>query len=791
MSQFDDADLLGKLGSGESIASLCDAAGMTRDDFDAWWRETTRRRVPQPGEYSVSGASAEVTISRDAHGIPHIFAKNDRDLFFGFGWAMAEDRLFQLDWLRRKGLGRLSEIIGADGLELDRIARTVGLNRLAAAEWERLPGDVQDVLEAFSGGVNALIEEIGDNLPIEFDLLQYRPEPWTPIDSLAIENEFRWYLTGRFPIICMPELAKRELGEGPLLDEFLLGELDEESILHPGDYTAAAELPLEPVGSAVGDPDASTGSNNWVVSGDRTTNGKPLVGSDPHIAFEAVSCWYEAHLCGGSVNVAGMAYVGIPAIMFGRNERVAWGITNNICSLRDLYRERTDPDHPGCFEYDGDWEPIRELTETIKVRDGLDVNKTIRFSRNGPIVDDLLPSPADRTGPVSLKWLGLSQGGWLESLLAMDRAGSVGELRAAVRPWHVPTFSLVLADVDGNIGFQTAGRIPVRNRLERAYRKGWDPEDQWNGLMPFEEMPAIHNPERGWIGSANNRLAPNDFPHLLYGCWSNGGRGRRIREMLEDRNGLSVEDMRDMQQDALNLRAAAFVPGLINVLKPANDELTEAAIAQLEAWDFRSEPNSAAPTIFNVFFTNWGLAVSRERFDKSSAEFLAKGLDACAARLLVSDEAGWFSDGNREELIRSTFAQTLTYLTERFGSEPSSWTWDKLHKMPLKHVLSVRGDLSELLDHGGAGVRGDMTTVCNTGSGIDWTAASGAGYRLIADLSSNPPVLKAVDGQSQSGHPGSSHYTDQYDDWLNGRYHDISLSRTSSPDHSRSTLKSS
>lgn len=769
-----DQNRLGRLGSGDSIEAVCDAAGIDRAEFDRWWTETIQQRGHVKSGRITAGVESDVSIHRDSNGIPHIHAKTDRDLFFGYGWAMAEDRLFQLDWLRRKGHGRLSEIIGADGLEVDTVSRTVGLNRIAAAEWERLPAEVQQLLEAFSDGINSFIGDCGDKLPIEFDLLKYRPEPWSPVDCLAIEVEFRWYLTGRFPVICMPELAKRTLGEGPLLREYLLGEEDQESILHPGDYKPLAGEPPEPIGETVADPDASTGSNNWVVSGRRTTTGAPLLASDPHIAFEAVSCWYEAHLCGGSFNVAGMTYVGMPAIMFGRNEQAAWGITNNICSLRDLYQERTDDSQPGCFEYYGQWERAREVTETITVRDGAPFECIVQFSRNGPIVDDILPAPANELGPVSLNWLGMTHGGWLTSLLDMNRASSVSELREATRPWHVPTFSLVLADTDGQIGFHAAGRIPVRNRSERAFRRGWDPEDQWQGLIPFDEMPSFDNPARGWIASANNRIAPDDFPHRMYGGWVSGCRGQRIREMIESRKSVSMDDMRDMQQDARNIRAAALVPDLLQELEPCDDKI-RTAMEVLNCWDGVAESQSAATTIFNVFYSRWCATVSSVRFTGATAELLTKGVDPSAGRLLKSDPHGWFPNGDRQQQLRKTFSETLEYLIDRFGSDMSDWEWGRLHFMPLRHVLSSRGDLGQLLDHGGAGVRGDMLTVCNTGSGPDWTANTGAGYRMVADLSSSPPVLRAVDAQSQSGQPGSPHYNDQFDDWVSGRYHEISL----------------
>ena len=718
-----------------------------------------------------------------------MYADDDTDLFFGFGLATAQDRLFQLDYLRRKACGRLSEVLGEQALPLDTIARTVGLPRIAAAEWKRLSPHVRRLLESFAAGVNAVISDTAECPPIEFDLLDYRPEPWDPVDCLAIESELRWYMTGRLPVIAIPEVAKRVLGQGRLYDEFLLGEADEESILHQCDYERAADShATEPVGQVMNDPDEAVGSNNWVLSGKRTTTGRPLLGSDPHIAFEAVSCWYQVHLCGGSFNVAGMSYVGLPAVMIGRNDRVAWGITNNICSQRDLYQERTSQENPGAFLYDGEWEPEQRLVETIKVRGGESVEKTIRFSRNGPIVDELLPPGAEETGPVALKWLGAYQGGWLTAMLDMDRAGSVDAFRRALRPWHVPTFSLVFADVDGSIGFQATGRIPVRKHPEHGYRPGWDPEHQWQGLIPFESMPSVVDPERGWITSANNRLAPEDYPYRLFGCWSSGWRARRIRRMIEARPQHSPDDMRTMHQDLQSLRAVELVPLLISQIEQHSQGRIGDAVKSLSDWDCRCHSESTAASIFNVFFTCWCRAVARQRFDAETVDMLSDALGGCAGRLLSTDPAGWFDGADRQQCIVNAFEEALDLLTERFGPDLRQWTWGRLHRMPLRHVLSGRGDLGELLDHGGAAVAGDMVTVCNTGSGPEWSAATGGGYRAVSDLSRQPPVLQAIDAQSQSGHPGSSHYSDQHKIWLAGNYREISLDRESARESSVTCL---
>lgn len=828
-------ELLARLGAGESIAEVCRAAGFTAEDFESWWRRECASRVPAMSGTKRAAVGGKARIERDARGLAHIFAENDDDLFFGFGYATAQDRLFQLDYLRRRAAGRLAEVLGPEGLELDLTARIVGLPRIAEAEWAALPEETRRLVSAYSKGVNAVIDESRERLPIEFDLLGYTPEPWRPQDCLAIAGEFRWYLTGRFPVIVIPELARRTLGDGPLYKAFLQAEADAEAILPPGEYPAR-RFGTEPVGVTANDPQEGSGSNNWVISGTKALAGKPLLASDPHIAFGAVSCWHEVRLTGGSFNVAGIAYAGTPAILFGRNERVAWGITNNICSIRDLYQEKTDAAHPGCFLYDGRWEPARERTETIRVKGQEPVTKTIRFSRNGPIVDEILPAPARDTGPVSLKWLGASQCGWLTALLNMDRAKTCDELRRATEPWLVPTFCLVYGDVFGHIGYQCTGRIPIREVWERGYRPGWDPKHQWTGLIPFEGMPHSADPSRGWIGTANNRVAADDFPYPLSGTWGNGFRAVRIRQMLEGQPKFRRHDFTRMQQDSVSLRGVDCVPPLLEMLHAALEGCEEGrgqrtdgrssddqrskrqndgggaaahgdamrtqvrqAMEYLAVWDCRMEPDRVAASIFNVFFAQWCQRVAEERFTGETATLVAGAIGGLAGELLASDKWGWFAppqggatkeeaERTRTDAIVTTFVAVLEFLEGKFGPDMLNWSWGRLHTLQQQHILTGRGELGKLLDRGGVPVRGDYITVCNTGQGVDFSAPTGAGYRLIVDLADPHAGLWAVDAGSESGHPGSPHYDDQLPDWLTARYHYIPLQQEGLPTTAESTL---
>jgi penicillin G amidase len=779
------AEILRRLGSGATIEAVCRAAGIDRERFDAWWKAEIERRVPPHDDERSAPVSRPVEILRDACGIPHILAAGDEDLFYGFGYAMAQDRLFQLDYLRRRAWGTLSEVLGAEALEIDLTSRTMGLGAIAQAEWAATSDETRRLLTAFSAGVNAHIDDCGQieqdesRLPIEFDLLDYRPSAWSPVDCLAIEGEFRWYLTGRLPVFAVPEMVRRQLGDGPLYEAFLQGEADDECMLPPGSYTprGCATPDAAAPSKSGGDPTPCQGSNNWVLAGTRTTTGKPLLASDPHIAFGAVSCWYEVHLCGGSFNVAGMAYAGMPAVMFGRNEQVAWGCTNNICAQRDLYQERTDAAHPDCFFYDGRWEAAGRREELIAIKGASPVRKTIRTSRHGPIVDELLPEATRASEPVSVRWLGSEPCRWLESLLAMDRAGSAEELRESTRPWHVPTFSVVFCDTQGHVGYQAVGRIPIRKHATRAYRPGWDPAHQWQGLVPFEGMPRLTDPARGFAVTANNRPAPDDFAFPLAGVWSSGYRARRIRQMIEARERLSFEDLPPMQLDVLSLRAVECVPRLLAALDDLGGPTQRAALDELRRWDCRMETDSSAAAIFDVFFAHWSLVVAKEHFAGEAAALVAAAAGGLAAELLCRDEAGWFADGCRLAALRRAFESALELLSVRLGPSPKDWQWGRLHHMQVRHVLSGRGNLAELLDQPSLPVRGNMLTVCNTGGDVDRQGTLGAGYRMIVDMSVSPAEMWAVDVGSESGHPGSPHYGDQLRPWHEGRYHRLPLDR--------------
>jgi penicillin amidase len=770
MKTLNSREMLARVGVGETLTNLAATCGLSRDEVEIWWHNECQRRLPVlDGVQRLPAVEGSVRIERDEWGMPHVRAASDRDLFFGFGYAVAQDRLFQLDYLRRKGRGRLAEVLGPEAFDYDLLARTIDLGSIAEREWTTLPDEVRARLRDYAAGVNAFIEQSPGSLPIEFDLLDYRPEPWLPTDCLVILGDFRWYLTGRFPVIVIPELAKRALGDGPLYRAFLEGEADEESMLPPGSYTPG------PRRAPSGGTESPGGSNNWVLAGTRTASGLPIVANDPHVPYYAVSIWHEVHLDGGSFRVAGATLAGTPAVMIGRNERVAWGITNNICSQRDLYQERTDRAHPGCFLFDGQWLPATEREEVIKVRGKPDVKKVIRSSRNGPIVDEVLPAAARHTGPVSLRWLGFEPCGWLTALLGMSRARNVQEFRQASEPWLVPTFNVVCADVEGQIGHQSTGRIPVRPVAERGYRPGWDPAHQWQGVIPFPEMPHQVDPPRGFIVTANHRLAPDDYPWPLSGTWVSGHRGRRIRTQIESATGQRVEDSQRLQLDVVSGRARECVPPLVALLEADADPLCQQAARLLRGWDGTVDVGAVAPAVFNVFFARWCREVIAERFPPEQVDLVSTICGGIAARLLTGDDAGWFTRRTLSEALRQAVQAAWDELTARLGCDATGWTWGRLHTLQQKHYLSGRGELGAFFDRSGLSLSGDATTVCNNSPDPTWAAWIGAGYRMVCDLSDPGCGYWSVEIGSISGHPGSPHYDDQLLLWNKGGLRYLSL----------------
>jgi penicillin amidase len=778
-------DLLrGKL----SRAEAAQQAGVPEAALDAARDALLAAKLP-PASLTLSSLQGvverPVRIVRDRSGTPHVYAETARDLFVGYGFAMAQDRLWQIDFYRRRALGRLAEILGSSAVALDRRNRLLGFGPIADQEVAALSPEEAVALDGFAAGINAWIDQVSgsaNRLPIEFEILAYAPEAWTPRDSIALMRAFFWQLTGRLENLAAAEAARRYLGPD-LATDFLTVELADETIV-PSSTMVGGRL----VGAgAGGGADASGGSNNWAVSASRSASGSAMLASDPHLPYMLPVGLYQVHLSGAGYDVAGAGYPGTPGVWFGHNDRCAWGITNLVASPRDLYVETLDSaDSPRQY-HDGDgWADIETRTETIAVRDAEPVTMTVRSTARGPLVDEIVPL-APEPGPngeptaLSLRWTGQEVLGDVQAVLDVARARDWTSFRGALSHWRLPVFNLVYADVDGHIGWQATGSIPIRGDgdLTRGYRPASDPAHAWTGYIPFDDLPRLEDPARGWVGTANNApVDPTEQSAPLYGWWASGHRALRLRQILDDGHPITADEMRAMHADVTNLRAAEVLPVLPALL--AGGAAGARLLALLDGWDQRMSTDSVAATVFEAFFEQWHRRVLAAGFpDVACGEHVRGFLGSLGAgaglaqRLLTDGEpGGWFGAGiERATVAEEAAAATLADLETRFGADPAGWRWGALHSVSFRHPLDGRPGTEGLFATAPREVGGNGYVLNANGYSHDrpFSVLSGPEYRLVVDLGDLDRAT-AVLTTGESGLPGSPHYDDMVDPWVRVAY---------------------
>jgi penicillin G amidase len=615
------------------------------------------------GTIAVAGLSAPVEIVRDAAAIPHIKAASKSDALFGLGYVHAQDRLWQMEFQRRIGHGRLSEIFGAAALPQDRFLRTVGFGRAARSAWEHLPADARRDIDAYCAGVNAFIaDHHGRHLPPEFTLLRFEPEPWTGADVLVWVKMMAWDLSANYSSELFRHDLLARVGPAKLAQLMPPYPADGLTIMRGRDDLRAVPEP-ESSSSATAFSDGrkrqrgasgtdawsaafrravadghpavrdfllggarteALGSNNWVVDGTMTASGKPLLANDPHLATHIPSLWYLAHVSGGDFEVIGATLPGAPAVAIGRNRYIAWGETNVAADVQDLYLEKLDAAGRAA-QFQDRFEPLRIVREEIKVKGGDPVMVDVRISRHGPLISDAInannaastaadkPAPLD---PLAFRWTALDDDdNTVVAFLELNEARSWTEFTEAMRDFVTPSQNFVYADVDGHIGYFLPGRIPIRSSGDRngsngrlpgasdgsAPVEGWTGEHEWVGWIPFDDLPRIFDPPDHMIVTANNRPNPQHDKHLIGVEYPNPYRAERILELLRGRHGLTSDDFQRIQADTLSRHAKELLPLLLRHVDPADDHDRQ-AVDLLKAWSFESSGDSAGAAIFQAWF---------------------------------------------------------------------------------------------------------------------------------------------------------------------------------------------
>jgi penicillin amidase len=811
---------------------------------------TAQRSFPQlNGEVQVTGLDDEVTVQRDVLGIPTITADSSHDLFFAQGYVQAQDRFWEMDFRRHVTSGRLSELFGESQLGTDEFLRTLGWHDTAEQEVEALNQTERAYYDAYADGVNAyLADHRGADASFEYAVLglqnpDYEIEPWTPADSVAWLKAMAWDLRSNI---------ESETERGVLAADFTEAEIDELYPAYPFDRNpvivpkistvpavgTAPDAPAEgetegdaadggdAAGDAAGDTDASTvgiewtradsvieavgelvgdagegiGSNSWVVSGNLTDTGMPLLANDPHLGASLPSVWHQIQLRCSTVteecpfDVAGFGFSGLPGVIIGHNARVAWGFTNLTTDVTDLYLEKIDGDS---YWYDGALVPLETHTETFKVAGGDDVQLEVRSTANGPIVSGLTDdftaiaeNPYTGTGgtvveptaapegdyAVSLRWTALQPGTTASAIFALNTAKDFDDFRGAAALFDVPAQNLIYADVDGNIGYQTPGKLPIRGAGDGSMpQPGWDSTYAWQGYIPFEELPVSYNPAEGYIVTANNAIVGADYKYFLTSDWDYGWRAARIDELIQRasaKGAITADDLRDIQADNYSFIGMRLTAAYADIT--TGDDDTDAALDLLQEWDAQNGADSAAAAYANVL---WDTLAENVFVDgrEHAAPMSGQGRLFLVMDAMLDDETSpwWTNDelgvSGMTDTLKRAAIDAYERLVDAQGDNPSRWNWGALHALPLRNGSFGESGIAPiewLFNRGPFPVGGGSSVVNATGwdLGSSFATVTVPSMRMIVDLSDfDDSRWNQLTGES--GHAFHTNYIDQVESW--------------------------
>jgi penicillin amidase len=760
---------------GTALAALAGASAR-----GLWW-QVFRRSLPQTrGRLRVDGIADRVEISRDRWGVPHIRAREPRDLWFAHGFCQAQDRLWQLELYRRFAFGCVAEFGGRGALGVDRLMRTIGIGRAAEREVAGLDPDTRDRLDAFCDGINAGADA-HPAPPPELQLIRLGWSPWRPADSLAVTKVLAFGLSTNWERELLRAEMARELGPE------LAGRLDpgypvgNPVVLSPGERYAGGELrmveQIDVLREAMGLSFEATGSNNWAVTASRSATAGPLIAGDPHLPPSMPGITYQVGLYLGDRFCRGGSLPGSPGVAFGQNNDVAWTFTNVMADVMDLFVERIDG---SSYEFEGESRPLLERVEEIPVKGAKPDRLVVRETHHGPLVNAALG--ADDAEPLALSWSALHFPSVSAANFDVIGFTSGPELVDRLADLHSPVSNLVWADRHGSIGYKTVGRLPIRrgNRPDLP-KPGWTGDYEWDGWVPYAEQPEIRDPEAGYLVTANNKVTPDDFPYHVSSDWLDGYRARRISDLIEARPEHDLDDFAAIQRDMLS------IPGLETARRLARlrprDQRETAALERLRSWDGRMRPESVGATLYQAFTLRFGREVARAAIgDRDLAE---RWLDRADNGFIRHVTSPWrwqshllslWAEGDEgligrpwDELALDSLRGALDDLSDRYGPELEQWRWGRVHELAFPHALGGGNPVLGRIFNRSLEVGGGQETVAQVGwdPGDPFTAIWAPCWRMVADPVA-PERSRWQQFTGQSGNPSSPHYDDLQDRWRQG-----------------------
>jgi len=773
--------------------------GKFLDPFHGFWKNAETGKMKENQTLQLSSLNGPVTILYDDRQIPHIFAENDHDLYFAQGYVTAKDRLWQMEFQTHAAAGRLSEIVGHRALEYDRFQRRIGMLSGAQNSLKAMESDpvILEVVLAYTAGVNAFIEALDPkDYPVEYKILDYAPEPWTTLKCALLLKYMAWMLTGYASDLQMSNtLAK--FGKETVEDLFPYYPKNMQPVIPEGTPWNFIPQPIKKPKTEFTpkitnkilsyEANPATGSNNWAVSGSKTASGFPILANDPHLEMNLPSIWYEMQLVSPSVNVYGVSLPGAPNIVIGFNEKIAWGVTNGEADVMDFYEITFKDSTLTEYWHDHKWQKTRKVVEEIRVKGAGTVVDTVIYTHHGPIPYNINEKPFNRRVPVlhALRWLGHDPSNEARTFYELDHAENYGDYVDALSHYICPAQNFVFADASGDIAIWHNGKFPAKWRGQGKFiGDGSDPLYDWQGWVPHSQNPHIKNPSRGFVSSANQNATDLTYPYYLNWSYAPHYRSSRINQRLTEIEKITPDDFRKLQLDTRNLFAESVVPALLNILNESSLSPEELRMFQeLSSWDFFNDADKIAPTIFKNWWRKLYRGIWADEFGGEGTYFRFPSRARTVQMIVEEPLAKWFDNIKTSEvetlrdLARTSFNATYSELSDSFGEMNESWQWGRYKGTDIIHLARIPGFGRLDLDVGGdAGIVNATSTI--------W----GPSWRMVVALG---PKVKAwgIYPGGQSGNPGSPHYDDFVDEWVQGELAELLFLKSEDSEHQRIVSK--
>ncbi|MEQ7799878.1 penicillin acylase family protein [Pedobacter sp. ASV1-7] len=766
--------------------------------FTGFWQNAEHLTVKKNNKIILKGTHQTVDIAFDDRMIPHIFAQNDHDVYFAQGYVTAMHRLLQMDFQTRFAAGRISEVVGEKALELDKYQRRMGMVYGAEQSLEGIMAspESKEMIMAYTAGVNAYINSLSAaKLPIEYKILDFKPEPWTPLKCALLLKQMSAVLAMGSDEFYMTNI-KEKFGADVVKDLFPDYPFKEDPIIPVGTKWNFTPLPIPKIPAsfdeAITSPiktkqkEEGIGSNNWALSGSKTASGLPILANDPHLDLSLPSIWYQIQLHSPGLNTYGVSLPGAPGVVIGFNQDIAWGVTNVAADVLDFYQVKFKDNTHKNYWYNNQWKGTTSRLEKIVVRGGKNIIDTVIYTHHGPVV--YLQQPKDfskaKNIPVgnALRWIAHEKSNELKTFYILNRAKNYEDYRKALTFYTAPAQNFIFASAQNDIAITANGKYPLKWKDQGKFiLDGSDPQNDWQGWIPASQNPTVKNPERGFVSSANQSSTDPSYPYYINWEFSPYERGKRINDRLSVMKNATADSIINMQTDSYSIHAQNILPTILGLIDKSKLNATQKeALRSVTDWNKFYDAKSIAASVFDLWTKRLQFEIWDDEFTVADIPMRYPSRDRTVQLILHEQNAKWIDNIHTTaketlaELINQSFKFSCDSLERKYGSIGKSWEWANVKHTQIQHLAKIPGFGSKVLLTGG----GKMTiNALNEGNGPSW--------RMVVELGKNPKGHGVFPG-GQSGNPGSPFYDNMIDKWASGKLYDLFFMK--SPDDSSAKI---